>query len=67
MWCPPSNRGITDSIPTLGAFLRSPPMTPSTGSTQTQESSNSQIASMLQSSPAINGKKKKKRAHGALR
>ncbi|KAH3815530.1 hypothetical protein DPMN_144057 [Dreissena polymorpha] len=28
IWCPPSDREVTGSIPTVGAFFRSPPKTP---------------------------------------
>ncbi|KAH3807324.1 hypothetical protein DPMN_135661 [Dreissena polymorpha] len=32
IWCPPCDREVTGSIPTVGAFFRSFPKTPSTGS-----------------------------------
>ncbi|KAH3863112.1 hypothetical protein DPMN_026090 [Dreissena polymorpha] len=32
MWCPPSNREVMGLIPTVGVLFRSPPYTPSTGS-----------------------------------
>ncbi|KAH3724872.1 hypothetical protein DPMN_050699 [Dreissena polymorpha] len=32
IWCQPSDWEVTDSIPTMEAFFRSPPKTPSTGS-----------------------------------
>ena len=45
-------------VPTFEAFFESPQKTPITGSTQAQDSLNSQIASMLQRSSEINGKEK---------
>ncbi|KAH3753685.1 hypothetical protein DPMN_188328 [Dreissena polymorpha] len=38
MWCPASDRAVMGSILTVGAFFRSSPKTPCTGSTQDMDS-----------------------------